>query len=333
MTIKISSRDHSSLFRPVEPSQTIKSPNEYLEALYEYPKEFGKGYVLNIKLREGFWLSISDYQRHEYLILDSPEWQHPLQFGFQISGGVSSYDNGTIRSGESLLCGCGMSPRVLYESLSLEPDKAIDIHIQPEVFKSFVGIENGDIPSQLQHLFRKPEQRYYVNVGIITIQQQVALQQIWQCPYKGIVKRMYLESKVLELMALQLQQEMELEVIHHAIDTLKRDRVDRIYQAKDILEHQLDCPPSILELAEQVGLNHHQLKQGFRQVFGTTVFGYLHQYRMEQARLLLREGNMNVADVATTVGYSHLGHFAAAFKRKFGISPSDCLKGRKFNLA
>ena len=84
MTTKILEQDYSDLFRPVEPSQTVKSQNEYLEVLLEYPKEFGEGYVLNIKLRDGFWLSISDYQRHEYLLLDNPEWQHPLQFSFQI---------------------------------------------------------------------------------------------------------------------------------------------------------------------------------------------------------------------------------------------------------
>ena len=49
---------------------------------------------------------------------------------------------------------------------------------------------------------------------------------------------------------------------------------------------------------------------------------------MEQARLLLYEGDMRVAEVANYVGYSHLGQFSAAFKRKFGISPRDCLKGK-----
>lgn len=90
----------------------------------------------------------------------------------------------------------------------------------------------------------------------------------------------------------------------------------------------MENPPSLIELAENVGLSLYQLKQGFSKVFGKSAFQYLHQYRMEQARLLLYEGNMRVADVANCVGYSHLGQFSAAFKRMFGISPRDCLRGK-----
>lgn len=141
---------------------------------------------------------------------------------------------------------------------------------------------------------------------------------------------MYLESKVLELIALQLQQEMEIEAIAARLtNSLEQNVIEWIYQAKEILEYRLENPPSMTELAVQVGLSYYQLKQGFRKVFGTSAFQYLHNYRMEQAQLLLYEGNMRVAEVANMVGYSHLGQFTAAIKRKFGISPSDCLKGEK----
>lgn len=87
----------------------------------------------------------------------------------------------------------------------------------------------------------------------------------------------------------------------------------------------MENPPSLLDLARQVGINDRKLKQGFRQVFGTTVFGYLHDYRMEQARLLLIEQKLAIALVAHTVGYSHLSHFATAFRKKFGVNPSTYL--------
>lgn len=50
-----------------------------------------------------------------------------------------------------------MAPSVLDE-MSLEPDKVIDIHIEPEVFKTFDGIEDDAIPLQMQHIFHKPDQ-------------------------------------------------------------------------------------------------------------------------------------------------------------------------------
>lgn len=50
---------------------------------------------------------------------------------------------------------------------------------------------------------------------------------------------------------------------------------------------------------------------------------------LEQAEKLLRQGNRTVVEVAMQVGYGHLGHFATAFKRQFGITPSQCLAGHK----
>jgi AraC-like DNA-binding protein len=68
----------------------------------------------------------------------------------------------------------------------------------------------------------------------------------------------------------------------------------------------VENPPSLLELAQLVGVSDRTLRRSFQELFGTTVFGYLTEKRMEQAEILLREGNSSVAEVANIVGYSHL---------------------------
>ena len=52
--------------------------------------------------------------------------------------------------------------------------------------------------------------------------------------------------------------------------------------------------------------------------------GYLTEQRLQQAELLLRNTDRTIADIANYVGYAHLGYFAQAFRRKYGIKPSDC---------
>ncbi|MBF2047978.1 MAG: helix-turn-helix transcriptional regulator [Elainella sp. C42_A2020_010] len=73
----------------------------------------------------------------------------------------------------------------------------------------------------------------------------------------------------------------------------------------------------MLELAQQVGISERTLQRGFRAVFQTTVQGYLKQQWLKQAERLLRQGNYTVPEAANLVGYGHLRHFAAAFKRQF----------------
>ncbi|MDF5721948.1 MAG: AraC family transcriptional regulator, partial [Rhizonema sp. PD37] len=93
--------------------------------------------------------------------------------------------------------------------------------------------------------------------------------------------------------------------------------------AREILLKNLDNPPSLIQLARQVGLNDRKLKLGFRYCFGTTVFGYLHDYRMELAHKLLIEKNMNVTQVARKVGYASLSSFHHAFRKKFAVNPKS----------
>jgi AraC-like DNA-binding protein len=102
---------------------------------------------------------------------------------------------------------------------------------------------------------------------------------------------------------------------------LKSDDVARLYAASEILTQRANDPPSLLELARQVGLNDYKLKQGFLQVFGTTVFGFLHDYRLKRSQQLLISGEMSVTQVAHTVGYASLPSFSKAFRKKYGSSP------------
>ena len=50
---------------------------------------------------------------------------------------------------------------------------------------------------------------------------------------------------------------------------------------------------------------------------------------MEQAKVMLAANKTPVAEVANAVGYSHLGYFAKAFKKKFGISPKEFQLGKR----
>jgi AraC-like DNA-binding protein len=157
-------------------------------------------------------------------------------------------------------------------------------------------------------------------VGGITPAQQHVLTQIFQCGYQGITRQIYLEAKVLELLALHFDQMLT----PPNIQPLAASDLDRVHYARDILIRDMANPPSLAELARQVQLNERKLKEGFRQAFNTTVFGYLQQHRLQQARQLLQAGSATVQETASYVGYASRSSFVAAFKKQFGIPPSRC---------
>ncbi|MEH2177626.1 helix-turn-helix domain-containing protein [Nostoc sp.] len=284
--------------------------------------QFGEGYWRQIQLRDSISLDISNYQQPKSLILKLQERKHPLEFIFFILVD-SQFKNLEFKTGEYFLSGSGMAS----ECAVFEPSARVievAIHIHPKVFHSFAENTSGKLPKELQHLIRRWDQPTYERYGTQTSAMLLAVQQILQCPYQGFTKQIYLEGKVWELVAMVVEQEMQINQGYFQINKLKPSDIDRIYNVREILLKHLDNPPSLIELARQVGLNDCTMKQGFKQVFGTTVFGYLHNCRMQLAYKLLIERNMNVTEVARTVGYASLPSFSNAFRKKFGISPKSC---------
>ena len=90
------------------------------------------------------------------------------------------------------------------------------------------------------------------------------------------------------------------------------------------MEHLAE-PPSLQELADQIGLSLKKLKEGFKQLYGDTVYGYLLEHKMEEARRMLNSQQYNVNEVGLKLGYSTSSHFIAAFKKKYGTTPKKYL--------
>ena len=86
-------------------------------------------------------------------------------------------------------------------------------------------------------------------------------------------------------------------------------------------------PPTLKELADEIQLPLNRLKEGFKQIYGDSVFSFLFDYKMERARQMLATGSLNVNEVGLRIGYSTSSHFIAAFKKKFGTTPKKYVLG------
>jgi AraC-like DNA-binding protein len=96
---------------------------------------------------------------------------------------------------------------------------------------------------------------------------------------------------------------------------------DRIYYAREYLLANANHPPCLTELAKVAGINEFKLKQGFKEVFQNTVFGYLSDYKLMRAKELLADSSKNIKNISDELGYSSVQHFSSAFSKKFGVSP------------
>ena len=102
---------------------------------------------------------------------------------------------------------------------------------------------------------------------------------------------------------------------------IDEENVRKIRMAKDIILDRMTDPPSLIQLASEIGLSLKKLKEGFKQLYGETVYAYLLDHKMEEGRRMLDSQKFNVNEVGTNLGYSTASHFIAAFKKKYGTTP------------
>lgn len=222
----------------------------------------------------------------------------------------------------------GFKPDFSLTVNSLEQIQLVAVCMPPSVMSKLTGKSSAELIKMMDRLDyisekknKKPDRSKELDFAQITCSRQM-LNSYLNNPND----KLYLEAKALELMALQLQQLESLSEEKHEKKPIGY-KEDKILYACEILKNEMESPPKLLELARKVGLNHNQLIQGFKDIYGECPFGYLRILRLENARKLLTKRECNVSEAAYLVGFSSPSHFSKVFKKYYGISPCSCLNG------
>lgn len=335
MTLFLTSEDLAELWEESQQNGETNYRFDGIESYEEHPKFLAKGFSRSMQLRHGLSLSTCKaiYSQDVKIHVQHSEL-FPLTANFCIAG---NFKTKTLQAKDDYLReymeNAGESylfhlPDIeeIEECFAHQPRQMIKLWFTNEFLESFSIGQLETLPGELQQIIQGQRSRFYRPLGKFTPAMQTAIHQILNCPYQGLMKQMYLESKAIELLTLQIAQWMEGSSPSQTPPKLHAGDLERIHQAKEILIQRLANPPSLMSLAREVGLNDRKLKQGFRQAFGTTAFGYLHNHRMEQARSLLLENQLSVTVVAHSVGYTNLCAFSTAFRKKFGVSPRELMR-------
>jgi CheY-like chemotaxis protein len=92
--------------------------------------------------------------------------------------------------------------------------------------------------------------------------------------------------------------------------------------AMRLIGEELAGPPPLAEVAARVGVSAHQLSNIFRSQLGTTVFAWIREERLRQARRMLADTALDVQQIASAVGFRGAGNFSTAFRERHGLTPS-----------
>ncbi len=138
-------------------------------------------------------------------------------------------------------------------------------------------------------------------------------------PVSGPARNTWYLGRVLEILAQTIfPDEDPAELFCQRHQRGNRERVERV---RYLVERDLENPPSLDMLAQEVGCSSYYLSRIFAQETGASIPKFLRLKRMEKAADLLRTGRANVTEAAVTVGYASLSAFNKAFLDHFGCCP------------
>ncbi len=185
----------------------------------------------------------------------------------------------------------------------------------------------GQDPALVADFARSVKVQNLFNRKQVTPAMAVVIHQLFNNLPAGVVGQVFQRAKIIEFLSLYLAAGQDAKDSRQQCPfVLDAMELQRIEDAHDIITTRLVNPPSLKALARMVGTNEYKLKVGFKHVYGKSVYAYLTDYRMDEARKLLMVEKPRINEVAARVGYANPSHFIAAYKKRFGVTPKQHLK-------
>mgnify|MGYP000402302274 FL=1 len=243
-----------------------------------------------------------------------------IQFHFCISGSITfNYNKGAynlkLDEGKFLTL-YNPEKHLTIDASAAKNSKVISVLIPIVEFHKLFSSSSSDIP----FFENKSLNQKHYSENLISNSILIVLNQIIKNDMDNSTRSLLYKAKIYELFSLIFKKTKEIDL--DQCPFLKNDEnLKKIAKAKDVILKDIKNPPSLIELSKTIDLSLKNLKKGFKEIYGKPVYKYLFDFKMERAKQLLSNGNLNVNEVSYDLGYSSSSHFIAAFKKKYGITP------------
>ncbi|WP_067029884.1 AraC family transcriptional regulator [Allomuricauda sp. CP2A] len=287
-------------------------------------ENIAKGSYDEILVEDGFYILKIQNDTKDFQMIERDIDSSFIQFHFCLKGkSLFNFNEGhyqlEVTEENSLLL--YNTRKDLPLNLTVSPNSwLLSVVMTIRKFHSLFSNEADYIP----FLSGENQEKKYYSQEVVSPAIAVVLSQLMNYNLHPSIKKLYIKGKVYELISLYFNktEEADLEQCPFLAD---EDNVRRIKMAKEIMISRMAEPPTLAELSTEIGLSLKKLKEGFKQIYGDSVYGFLFDYKMEYARKMLETGKHNVNEVGLKVGYSTASHFITSFKKKYGTTPKKYL--------
>lgn len=315
-------------------SKPDKNAVPEFDLLYRHDKGTELLFDLKFEQRQG---TVRLFRAENFTIIDAAftpaksdaSWNHyndqaKVEMNFVMAGQLYQSHSGLF-SRQSYTAGyhnCLFNPDSFEENAlsSGQPFRMLSLQVEPaEMTRMLLDYAPG-LEAMAQKIETKHSFSYQSPVPGLPGGIGLLLQTLWNSPISAGLKQLHFDSVFLQLLCYQFDRLLNDGDGINAV-TIKPCERDKLYYARTVLLRQLSDPPGLASLARECQLNEFSLKKGFKQLFGTTVLGFVTRQRMEAARSAIYSGEKNISEIAYELGFASPQYFHRVFKKYFGTTP------------
>lgn len=322
-----SDNSYTTFFPKIAELLSAKFDNNRIEV----PLNAGKGHLEIIPLGDGIHAAINDYTLKEdikfcrkkssepFFILHFDEMKSHQDFMVRLDGELIKTKGRGI-TGAMLTCSLF---DLCYTLPANTSKRSINIILTKEWIRKYLnmGLDEDDICNnyftlKIQHLNIEPfnaEYRTYFN-------------QVFDTPAHKPMRQLHMRNSIMMLIELffsRLQRKVKA-VQESPLRKMNTNDLYKLMEVESILVKDFSkAPPTIVDLAAYTQMSVSKLKSSFKQVYGTGIYEYFQKNRMRKAKSMLSSHGYTVKEVGLKLGYTNLSNFSLAFKKEFGLLPSQ----------
>lgn len=336
MKLKVKALPIEDIMKDLSKQFEISLQEDSGEFILELQEPLGEGIIRGSSFENGIGIieySFTFYQDLELLF--SINKTHPLKFIFCSKGKVDHMfeedkDAHTIHTYQNVIVSSSGKNGHLLKFKANESVHIASVEIIRKKFSKRPNYGFQGLSPELKELFKDSvaEKKFFYQ-GNYSLQAADIVDEINEKKVSGFLRSMFLEGKLYEMLVIIIAQYEDDQREDKLPQILRRTDVEKVKQAVELINKNLDKNYSIEFIAKEVGTNVNKLQESFKYMYDLTVNKYMQQVKLEAAKELLTSSDYNISQIVHMIGLNNRSYFSKIFKEKYNVSPKYFLKSSR----
>lgn len=217
-----------------------------------------------------------------------------------------------------------------YNHIHFPKNNTVEINLIEIVRKKFLKKRTTNVSTlnkKLYEVFVDTDHDYrFANYGTLNLKMADLIKELKNVKGKGMLRILKIEARVYEMLSLHIQQHNRLLESVALPTSLIKSELKTVRKLGNSIVKNPAKNYSLDQLSSESGLTQAKLQDGFKFLYNRTVTEYIRHIRLESARDLLKNTDLNISQIVYSIGFSSRSYFSKIFREKYGITPNGFKK-------